>query len=165
MISSIAIRNFKCFREQSFDFGKLNIFCGANGVGKSSVIQSLLIIREAVQCKEQPVFVKLNQLFEQDLGRVEDVFHVNPSNDQIQFNIDTPVEKYPIYARADLSLAENTYLEFEPFTPPQIDCLHSRETGHFTFLSPERNGPRDLQGIQSAPLKHLQIGNRGEYVV
>jgi predicted ATPase len=60
MISSLSIRNFKCFREQAFDFGKLTIFCGPNGVGKSTAIQSLLIIREALQCKEQPVFVRLN---------------------------------------------------------------------------------------------------------
>lgn len=164
MISSIEIRNFKCFREQAFAFGKLNIFCGANGVGKSSVIQSLLILREAVQCKEQPVFVKLNQLFEQDLGRVQDVLHVDPSNDQIAFSIHTSTERCNLSAKADSSAAEYTYLEFEPFTLSRIDCLHSRETGDFTFLSPERHGPRELQGIQSAPLKHLQIGNRGEYV-
>ena len=46
MISSLSIRNFKCFREQAFDFGKLTIFCGPNGVGKSTAIQSLLIIRD-----------------------------------------------------------------------------------------------------------------------
>jgi predicted ATPase len=164
MISSLSIRNFKCFREQSFDFGKLNIFCGANGVGKSSVVQSLLIIREAIQCKEQPVFVGLNHLFEQDLGQLQDVFHANPSNDQIQFNIRTPVGGYGIYAKADSSRAENAFLEFESFTVPEIKCFKSRETGGFTYLSPERDGPRDLQQIQSAPMKHLQIGNKGEYV-
>lgn len=164
MISSITIRNFKCFREQSFDFAKLNIFCGANGVGKSSLVQSLLMVREAVQCKEQPVFVRLNQLFEQDLGQVQDVFHSDPSNNQIEFDIQTPGSVHSIVAKADSGRAENSYLEFESFTAPEIECLHSRETGFFTYLSPERDGPRDLQQIQSASLKHLQIGNRGEYV-
>lgn len=164
MISSLSIRNFKCFREQAFDFGKLTIFCGPNGVGKSTAIQSLLIIREALQCKEQPVFVRLNSLFEQDLGQVQDVLHVNPSNEQIQFEFLTPDTEGSLNAKADLSFAENLYLEFESFSVPEIKCLRSRETGAFTFLSPERDGPRDLQQIQSAPRKHLQIGNRGEYV-
>ena len=164
MISLLTIRNFKCFREQSFDFAKLNIFCGANGVGKSSLIQSLLIIREAVQCKEQPVFVRLNRLFEQDLGQVLDVFHANPSNDQIQFDIRIPGVHHSMYAKADSGRAEDSYLEFESFTAPEIECFQSRETGFFTYLSPERDGPRDLQQIQSVPLIHLQIGNRGEFV-
>ncbi len=163
MISSLSIRNFKCFREQSFEFGKLNIFCGANGVGKSSLVQSLLIVREAAQCKEKPVFVRLNNLFEQDLGQVQDVFHANPSSDQIEFDICMTGAAHKLVAKADSECSENSYLEFDSFTTPQIECLQSRETGFFTFLSPERDGPRDLQQIQSAPLNHLQIGCRGEY--
>ena len=33
----LTLRNFRCFDSQRFELGPLNLFVGANGVGKSSV--------------------------------------------------------------------------------------------------------------------------------
>ena len=95
MIDQIAIRNFKCFREEQFELGKLNIFCGANGVGKSSLIQAFLIAREVFQWADTPAYVKLNNLFKQDLGqilfrgnKIVCEFHtkLKPTHDRIHFS-------------------------------------------------------------------------------
>lgn len=48
MLTSIKLQNFKCFRDLTeVPLSKLNLFTGVNGKGKSTVIQSLLLIRQS----------------------------------------------------------------------------------------------------------------------
>src|SRR4051812_6332027 len=49
MISRIRLENFKCFRELDLPLGALTLLAGLNGTGKSSVIQSLLLLRQSWQ--------------------------------------------------------------------------------------------------------------------
>ena len=48
MLESLKISNFKAFREASFDFGRLNIFVGANGAGKTNLLEAIGVISAAV---------------------------------------------------------------------------------------------------------------------
>jgi len=126
MIDRILIRNFKCFREQPFELRKLNIFCGANGVGKSSCIQAFLIAREVFQCADMPTYVKLNNLFKQDLGQVNDVFHTNASDEYIAFEFQTKDESIKLSAPADSTRAEEHFLRFDEVSSTRISCFDSR---------------------------------------
>lgn len=48
MIKQISLTNFKCFRNKtSFDIKKVSIFTGYNGRGKSTVLQSLLLLSQS----------------------------------------------------------------------------------------------------------------------
>lgn len=47
MINSISLRNFKCFEELSVDLKKVNILTGLNGMGKSTLIQSILLMKQS----------------------------------------------------------------------------------------------------------------------
>jgi AAA15 family ATPase/GTPase len=48
MIEQISITNFKCFKDKTtFDFGKVTIFTGYNGRGKSTVLQALLLLSQS----------------------------------------------------------------------------------------------------------------------
>lgn len=47
MIRTLKLHNFKCFENISFDLSPLNILSGVNGMGKSTVIQSLLLLRQS----------------------------------------------------------------------------------------------------------------------
>lgn len=40
-ITSLTLKNFKAYKEQSFDFSNLTVFCGNNSVGKSTAIQAI----------------------------------------------------------------------------------------------------------------------------
>lgn len=46
MIRMLSIKNFKCFKQVEVPFSDLTIISGGNGVGKSSIIQSLLLLRQ-----------------------------------------------------------------------------------------------------------------------
>ena len=41
---TLKIKGFKCFLDESFELNDLTILTGANASGKSSVIQSLLLL-------------------------------------------------------------------------------------------------------------------------
>ena len=47
MLSYLTLKNFKCFKEQSFALGNLTIIAGANGAGKSTLIQALMLLRQS----------------------------------------------------------------------------------------------------------------------
>jgi len=49
MIESLRLKNFKCFEDQSLDFQSLTLLSGLNSTGKSSVLQSLLLLRQSEQ--------------------------------------------------------------------------------------------------------------------
>jgi predicted ATPase len=50
MISSITLENFKCFKEKTkFPFSKINLLTGINGRGKSTVLQSMLLMKQSVE--------------------------------------------------------------------------------------------------------------------
>ena len=48
MLSSIKFRNYKCLDSQAFFFKGINVFCGYNGRGKSSVIQAILMLAQSI---------------------------------------------------------------------------------------------------------------------
>ena len=45
-IDKFQLKNFKCLSKVTFEFGNLNLLAGANGCGKSSLIQALLLLRQ-----------------------------------------------------------------------------------------------------------------------
>lgn len=47
MITYLGLRNFKCFKSLELDFSNITLITGINGMGKSSVIQSLLLLRQS----------------------------------------------------------------------------------------------------------------------
>ncbi|KNF07086.1 hypothetical protein CLPU_26c00110 [Gottschalkia purinilytica] len=54
MIKSVELKNFKAFKKSgTVDIRKVNIFVGANSSGKSSFIQSLLLLKNYIDSKEE----------------------------------------------------------------------------------------------------------------
>lgn len=49
MLTSIYLKNFKCFSENRFNLNKINIFAGYNGRGKSSILQSIIILSQSIK--------------------------------------------------------------------------------------------------------------------
>jgi len=50
MLKTIIIKNFKCFKQETvFPLGQLNLLTGINGRGKSTMLQSLLLMRQSIE--------------------------------------------------------------------------------------------------------------------
>ena len=52
MITSVTLNNFKCFEHLYIPLRKMTLIAGVNGAGKSSVIQSLLLLRQSCLDKD-----------------------------------------------------------------------------------------------------------------
>lgn len=69
----LRIENFKCYRKEELLFGDLTVLVGTNGAGKSSVIQSLLLLHEAVNSPKERHRLPLNDFRSQNLGSASDI--------------------------------------------------------------------------------------------
>jgi predicted ATPase len=50
MLTEIKLTNFKCFKEETaIPLSKFNLFTGVNGAGKSTALQSLLLMRQSIE--------------------------------------------------------------------------------------------------------------------
>ena len=52
MLRNIKLMHFKCFEQLELNCKQLNLLCGLNGMGKSSVIQALLMLRQSFKTGE-----------------------------------------------------------------------------------------------------------------
>lgn len=60
MLTRIKLDNFKCVPPINFQLGKVNIFAGYNGRGKSSVLQTLLMMSQSIKKDELNSLEKLH---------------------------------------------------------------------------------------------------------
>lgn len=161
MIDTLLLKNFKCFEEQSFAFGPLTVLTGINGMGKSTILQSLLLLRQSSQNGMAPSQLLLNGA-EIEMGIGEDVLYEKAKDDTIE-----------------ISYQENGTLHQHRYRFEEgVDRLGSEQEvkedvsqsvlydDHFCFISAYRIEPKDLYGIQNRTnLQMRQYGRNGEFAL
>lgn len=83
MINQISFKNYKAFKEGEINIRPLTIFLGANSVGKSSIIQLLLMLQQTSMLNKHKSVLRLHGEFV-SLGENENIFN--------QKNIDKKIE-------------------------------------------------------------------------
>ena len=75
MIRSWRVKNFKSIQDgmDNLEFGAITLFAGANSSGKSSVIQSILLLMQSLSTSTDTPLVLNGELV--SLGTVEDLWH------------------------------------------------------------------------------------------
>lgn len=87
MIRQLRLMNFKAFENQLFEFRPLTLLSGLNSTGKSSVIQSLLLLRQSYQ---QELLKELGLALNGDLvriGNAQDAFYEAAKEDYGQIEL------------------------------------------------------------------------------
>ncbi|QEA14789.1 AAA family ATPase [Novosphingobium ginsenosidimutans] len=87
MLKKLTLRNFRAFRNQTFHFGKFNVFVGPNNSGKSSALSALNMIAQTVlnnDVSQSPLI--LNGPFD-SLGTYLDLVHGGRSNTPMGFDL------------------------------------------------------------------------------
>ena len=52
MLKSISLENYKCFKEKTdIEIAPLTVLCGVNSSGKSSILKSLLMLKQTAESK------------------------------------------------------------------------------------------------------------------
>ena len=76
MIRKIEASNFKCFEHISLELSNLNLFSGVNSMGKSTVIQMLLLLRQSYEQNALEKGIYLNGKYT-NLGVGKDVLYTD----------------------------------------------------------------------------------------
>lgn len=86
MLSKLVIKNFKLFQEKAeIPLSKINLFTGINGRGKSTVLQSFLLMKQSPEFDRTTDKIIFNGSYVQ-LGNIKDVKNIKSSpNDPIEF--------------------------------------------------------------------------------
>ncbi|MGD1912449.1 MAG: DUF3696 domain-containing protein [Rivularia sp. (in: cyanobacteria)] len=168
MISSLRLINFKAFENQLFEFRPLTLLSGLNSTGKSSVIQSLLLLRQSHQ---QELLEELGLALNGDLiriGNAQDAFCENAKEDYIEFNIICENNEQGIWRfNYELEKKETDLLDidFSLSTKPGNSIYQSSLFNkEFHYLQAERIGPRLVNEMSDYKVRRLrQLGTKGEY--
>ena len=82
MLKSWSVENFKSFeKENNLELGPLTIFCGANSSGKSSIIQSMLLIKQTINDSPWDHALALNGPLVQ-LGTFNDIINSKTKHEE-----------------------------------------------------------------------------------
>ncbi|MBV6426114.1 MAG: hypothetical protein KIPDCIKN_00624 [Haliscomenobacter sp.] len=163
MLTKIGLKNFKCFEEQDIPLGSISLLTGLNGMGKSSVLQALLLLRQNFDRHTLDKRLSLNGDLAQ-IGNAFDLLYQFFKTDEIGIHLeyqDLPSLSWVWDGRSQgdsLVLKQGAGLTAEA---ADRYALFSRQ---FHYLNAERLGPRPYFETSShTVLNENQIGIRGEY--
>ncbi|MBE9215608.1 AAA family ATPase [Plectonema cf. radiosum LEGE 06105] len=146
MIRWLRLINFKAFENQLFEFRPLTLFSGLNSTGKSSVLQSLLLLRQSHQ---QELLEELGLALNGDLvriGNAQDAFCESAQEDYIEFEIICENGIKGIWRfnyELDKKETDLLDLDFSSSTKPDNSIYQSSIFNkNFHYLQAERIGPR-----------------------
>lgn len=154
MINEIELENFKCFDEKDFKMSPLTIFCGTNSAGKSTAIQSILLVKQNEHAIVDGYMNTYGELF--NFGKVNDIFCQFKKNDFISVNINTHQYK----SHVPIDVREGFSLKLTDDSSRNVDFM----SGDFVYLSAERFGPRSSFDVKRDKDK-LDLGIYGQYAL
>jgi predicted ATPase len=159
MITMLEIAGFKRFASCALELAPLTVLTGLNGAGKTTVIQALLLAREASLPGAK--IVQLNGPYDLELGSIEDVLNTGVETSEIAISLRLD-DGSTISLRFDAQDPELLHLPIKnppESVPPPLGAAHRG----FTYLGAERLGPRDVLGASARPADDLGVGVRGEF--
>lgn len=150
------IKGFKCFKDSNINLNNLTVLVGANGYGKSSTIQALLLFKQAI---DNSSYVNLNGDYGLELGEVIDIINQNYSESQIVLSL-TDAENNIRNAECHFDIEDKDEELTLSCTFPSAVKLENLNQKEFYYVSAERVGPRISQPLAS--MEFLSSGSKGE---
>jgi predicted ATPase len=168
MITKLKISNFKSHRNTELSTGALTLLTGINSSGKSSVLQSLLLLRQSFQKGRLSTGLDLNIPL-CDIGKGRDALHRFTNDDEISFSLHINDGQKYNFCFNTKNRDEDTFL---PQKKPMVlegDLLHlPLFTNKFQYLSAARWAglnlyPMDTYAVETEKQLSLNYG-QGELV-
>lgn len=167
MIKYMQVENFKSIKKLSLPLENLNLFFGMNGMGKSSVIQSLLLLRQSYWENHKS---SLDYLYTNgdiiQLGTGRDIFCQSALEETLRFYIQLDNQrKYDCHYKFNLNDPDCDQLE-RMEAGLQEDYSSALFSDKFSYLGAEHLGPKKQYGIENWKKNGvLKRGALGEFTV
>lgn len=149
-MATLQLNNFKCFEHKEITLQRLSILVGYNSVGKSSVIQSLLLLHDAMNASNPRLFI--NGTHGWNVGYSKDLINDKSQEHSIaiSFNDDDESAHVVLESQEPMDL----YLQIAEF-----GCSRMNNQKMY-YLSAERVGPRTSQSLTN--MNYSYVGPHGE---
>jgi predicted ATPase len=176
MLDELHLSSFKCFDSLDLPLAHLTVLSGVNGGGKSSVIQSIVLLAQTLEEREWSRSLLLNGP-NLALGGASDVINQATGRKQLSLGVSAVGQKvlwtFVAQDRRALSL-DLTSVQIDEhgvdlsgqirwLLPVNMaeDCAVVAGLRRVSWLSAERTGPRELLPLLDSQ-HHAQVGVRGE---
>lgn len=166
MINRIHIENFKSLRNVSLNTKSLNLLIGLNSMGKSSVIQSLLMLRQSYSENTQTPLRRLHITGDLiSLGNRNDVFFQNAGENEflsffIESDEDKSIEAEYKFKSEKPDILESNSVKFSNWNQGSSLSLFSEK---FYYLDANHIPPSKTYSSLNSEHSRLNIlGNAGE---
>lgn len=158
MIENIAIKNFKSLKDISIKTKSLNLLMGLNGMGKSSLLQCLLLLKQSNKLYDRELTLEGDLI---NIGKGKDAFYQFADNDNIIFEIRLSNNKSIswefIYESENKELKAKFGYKHEDFN------VFKKAINNFQYIEADRLGPQEIYEINQGLISNNKIGEKGEY--
>lgn len=182
MLQKIKLTNFKCFESLELACAPLTLLCGLNGMGKSSVLQALLVLRQSTVSGEldQGRLLLSGELAE--VGTGQEVLFEGAETEVVAFELNDSEASQPLwlafdYAREADQLNVRLAGVSDSLVSPNVAGSQWQGIpplggewrniaplgGRVIYLNAERLGPRKFYDRSEVFARHGNLGTRGEY--
>ncbi|MCY4149726.1 MAG: DUF3696 domain-containing protein [Gammaproteobacteria bacterium] len=165
MIEFINIKNFKTLLNAGFPLGTLNLFSGLNGMGKSTLVQSLLLLRQSY---ERNTLMNKGLMLNGDyvnIGTGKDALSSFSEQEEIIFTVKWDEMDEPACFEFDYQHDSDLLPLRKSGIGSQSENL-SLFNSNFQYLSADRLGPRSHHQLSEFHIRDLNsLGNHGQFAV
>ncbi len=158
MIESFNIKNFKSLKEMTLSARALNILAGLNGMGKSSFLQTLLLLKQSAGIAGDGRLQLKGWLI--DIGKGKDALYQFAAEETIELSLmlgDGKILKWTFNYEPEWEFLESN----ERYPDETLDGL----LDGFQYLSAERIGPVTMHDASQLSVSEKNLGVKGEYTV
>lgn len=173
MIKKVSVKNFKSLKDVSVLTSQLNILTGLNGMGKSSFVQVLLLLRQSHLKGLLNKKLLLNEDSLAKIGTAYDAVCEDRSSNDIEFDIEFEGRSSSVKWVYEYSNEEQVKMsEMIALSDDKSDLLYNIDdfslfkSDRFQYLNSERIGPQSLYKVSQYQVWDLNdIGKHGQYAI
>ena len=168
MLTTIHLANFKCFEQLDLECAPLNLLTGLNGMGKSSVIQALLVLRQSYESRELHEGHLVLAGARADLGAGVEVLFEDAKTDSIEIGFNSTNDQLPMWT-GRFEYARTADLLTWPDRGEDYDSIFNEAAfvppfgGNLVYVKAERVGPRKTYPISDVLARRGDLGDNGEF--
>ena len=176
MINQLDLKTFKCFESLRLPLAPLTLLTGTNASGKSSVLQSLVLLHQTMQESEWSTRILLNGDVVQ-LGTVTDLVDKNSGTNDFEIALatndaschwrfigdrkDMSMRVGMVDVGGDVSDKPHTLQYLLPANAGDPARVLAWKVKNLTYISAEREGPRQVYPLDDE-YAMARVGPRGE---
>lgn len=163
MIECLTLCNFKSIKEGVFNLENLTLFSGLNGAGKSSIIQSMLLLRQSFEKHLLPdAGISLVGDYVQ-IGTGKDLLFADAEQDIVGVKIEWSTSMLDL----QFSYIQSSDMQPKVNNPDSVEGAPYTEalfTSAFQYLSADRISPKSTYAVSDYTVNQRRsLGIKGEY--